>query len=256
MRTIATIVAPILAFFVMLLIYTKAVGPIPFSVNSITTTKSDTFNVTGEGMVAAKPDIATLTAGISAQAPTVKSAQDQVSLNINKVSEAIKKLGVEEKDIQTQNYQINPNYDFQGSTQRITGYSASTNLAVKVRNINLINQVIDEATANGANQVGSISFDVDDEPVGSQTLSTKTKLENEARQKAVADAKNKAENAAKIAGFRLGKIVNYSENFEGIPQPTRAMTLAAPGGGPKNETAVEPGSSEVKVVVTLSYEIF
>lgn len=255
MKPIVTLLAPILVFFILLFLYTKIAGPIPFSVNSITTTKSDTFNVTGEGTVAAKPDIATLTVGISAEALTVKAAQDQVNLNINKVSEAIKKLGVEEKDIQTQNYQINPNYDFQGSTQRITGYSASTNLSIKVRKIDLINQVIDEATANGANQVGSISFDVDDEPVGSQTLSTKTKLENEARQKAVAAARKKAEDAAKIAGFRLGRIVNYSEGFDGGPVPMPLRAMSAPGGGEKLDTAIEPGSSEIKVVVTLSYEL-
>lgn len=244
-KSVATIIAPILIFFILLFLYTKIAGPIPFSVNSITTTKSDTFNVTGEGTVAAKPDIATLIVGISAQALTVKAAQDQVNLNINKVSEAIKKLGVEEKDIQTQNYQINPNYDFQGSTQRITGYSASTNLSIKVRKIDLINQVIDEATANGANQVGSISFDVDD----------KTKLENEARQKAVAAARKKAEDAAKIAGFRLGRIVNYSEGFDGGPVPMPLRAIAAPGGGEKIDTTIEPGSSEIKVVVTLSYEL-
>ncbi|EKD84743.1 MAG: hypothetical protein ACD_38C00166G0004, partial [uncultured bacterium] len=156
MKTYAILAIPILAFFVMLFVYTKAVGPIPFSVSSVTTSKTDTFNVTGEGIVVAKPDIATLSVGITAQASTVKTAQDQISSAINKVSDAIKKLGIEQKDIQTQNYQINPNYDFQGPTQRITGYSASTNLSIKVRNIDLVNQVIDSATENGANQVGGI----------------------------------------------------------------------------------------------------
>lgn len=245
MRSIITLVTPILIFFLLLFVYTKVVGPIPFSVNSVTTTKSDTFNVTGEGSVAAKPDIATLNVGIQAQGSTVKAAQDQINATINKVAEAIKKLGVEQKDIQTTNYNINPNYDFQGNIQRITGYSASTNLTIKVRNIDLVNQVIDQATGSGANQVGGISFDVDD----------KTKVENEARQKAVAAAKTKAESAAKIAGFKLSRLVNYSENFEGGPRPIPLrMSVGAPD-AEKLETAVEPGSSEIKVVVTLSYEI-
>ena len=140
---------------------------------------------------------------------------------------------------------INPNYDYQNNTQRITSYSASTNLTIKVRNIDQVNQVIDVATANGANQIGAISFDVDD----------KTKVENDARVKAVADAKKKAESAAKIAGFRLGKMVNYSENFGGSPQPVRALSAQMAGGGP-GDTKIEPGSSEIKVIVTLSYEIF
>ena len=245
MKSVAVLITPILIFFVLLFIYTKIAGPIPFSVSSVTTTKSDTFNVIGEGIVAAKPDIATLNVGIQAQGSTVKAAQDQINTAINKVSEAIKKLGVEQKDIQTTNYNINPNYDFQAGTQRIIGYSASTNLSIKVRNIDLVNQVIDEATANGANQVSGVSFDVDD----------KTKVENEARQKAVDADKTKAENAAKIAGFKLGRMVNYSENFEGGPRPMPLrMSVGAPD-AENLETAVEPGSSEIKVIVTLSYEI-
>lgn len=237
--------AVLVAFFVLLFIYTKVVGPIPFSVNSITTTKSDTFNVTGEGKVLMKPDVATLSIGISAQGNTVKAAQDQINAAINRVSEAIKKLGVDGKDIQTTNYNINPTYDYQSGSQRITGYSASTNLSIKVRNIDLVNQIIDAATANGANQVGGISFEVDD----------KSKVENEAREEAVETAKKKAESAAKIAGFRLGRIVNYSESFGGEPRPIPFRTSVGAPAAEQLETAVEPGSSEIRVVVTLSYEI-
>ncbi len=244
-KSIATVIASILIFFVLLFAYTKIARPIPFSVNSVTTAKTDTFNVTGEGTVDAKPDIATLNVGISAQGTTVKTVQEQINTAINKVAGAIKSLGVDQKDIQTSNYNINPTYDYTGSTQRITGYTASTNLAIKVRNLDLVNQVIDQATANGANQVGGITFDVDD----------KTKVEDEARQKAVEAARKKAENAAKIAGFRLGRLVNYSESFEGEPRPIPLrMSVGAPD-AEKLETAVEPGSSEIRVIVTLSYEI-
>ena len=238
-------VIAVTSFFTLLLIYTKLFGPIPFSVNSITTTKSDTFQVSGEGKVTYIPDVAMVTVGVLANGQTVKATQDQLNSSINKVSAAIKNLGVDSKDIQTQNYSINPNYDFTGTNQRITGYSANSNLYIKVREIDKANGVIDAATQAGANQVGSISFDIDE----------KTRLQNEAREKAVEDAKSKAENAAKIAGFRLGRIVNYSENFGGVvpPMPIRTLTLE------KADTAVltqvEPGSSEVIVNVTLSYEI-
>lgn len=245
MKTAATVAVPVIAFFVLLFIYTKLAGPVPFSVTSVTTTKTDTFNVSGEGVAEAKPDIATVTVGIESRGNTVKSAQDQINAVINKVSAAIKELGVEQKDIRTQNYNINPTYDYQSGTQKITGYTASTNLFIKVRNIDLVNQVIDQATANGANQVGGVSFDVDD----------KTKAENEARQKAVASAKSKAENAAKIAGFKLGRMVNYSENFTPDIRPYPMMAVGAPGVA-KQDTAVEPGSSKIKVAVTLSFEIF
>ncbi len=230
-------------FFILLFTFTKLFGPIPFSVNSVTTTKSSTFDVTGEGKVTATPDVALVTVGIQANGSTVKAAQDQINSTINKVSEAVKKLGIGSKDIKTTNYSINPSYDFTNS-QKITGYSASTNLSIKVRQLDKANSVIDSATSNGANQVGGISFDIDD----------KTKLENEARQKAVDEAKKKALEAAKISGFKLGRIINYSENFGGLPRPI-PMLQAADIKAQGSPTQIEPGSAEITVIVTLSYEI-
>lgn len=232
-------------FFTLLFIFTKLFGPIPFSVNSITTTKSDTFNVTGEGKVTIKPDIAFISVGIQANGSSVKSVQEQINSVINKVSESVKGLGVDSKDIQTRNYSINPDYDYTGGNQRIKGYIASTNLSIKVREIDKVNEVIDAATGNGANQVGGISFDVDD----------RTKAENEARQKAVEEAKKKAQNAASIAGFKLGRIINYSESFAGYPGPIPLTKTQDAIGGLENPTRVEPGSTDVTVVVTLSYEL-
>src|SRR5687768_6592189 len=138
----------ILTFFLLLFLYTKFLGPIPFTVNSVTTQKSTTFDVMGEGKVVVKPDVATVTVGIQANGATVNTVQEQINSVINKVSSAVKNLGVDEKDIQTTNYNINPDYDFTGGTQRIKGYTASTNLLVKVRQTDKANQVIDVATQN------------------------------------------------------------------------------------------------------------
>lgn len=232
------------AFFTLLLIYTKLVGPIPFSVNSIITTKSDTFQVSGEGVVEVKPDVALVTVGVSANGSTVKAAQDQLNGAINKVSQAVKQLGVSDKDIKTTNYNINPTYDYLSGSQKTTGFTASSNLSIKVRQIDKANSIIDAATQSGANQVGGVSFDVDD----------KTKAENEAREKAVAVAKKKSEQAARIAGFRLGRIINYQENFGGypVPLPYAIGTTESKSSPP---TQIEPGSNEIRVTVTLSFEI-
>lgn len=234
----------IVFFFVLLFIYTKIAGPIPFYVTSVTTQKNTTFDVSGEGSVFVVPDVARVSVGISANAPTVKGAQDQMNAAINKVSQAVKALGVDSKDIQTTNYNINPTYDYTAGSQKITGYSASTNLSIKVRKIEKVNNVIDAATQAGANQVGGVSFDVDD----------KTKAENDARQKAIADAKSKAETAAKEGGFSLGRLINYSENSQSPILP-RAMAVGAVGKADSNATQVETGTNEIKISVTLSYEI-
>lgn len=236
----------ILVFFAALFIYTKLAGPIPFSVTSVTTTKTDTFSVSGEGKATVSPDIAVVQAGVQTQGATAKQAQDQLNKSINAVSEAVKKAGIAAKDIQTSNYSVYPNYDYNGGQQKIIGYHANSTLTIKVREIDRANSVLDAATANGANQVGGISFDVDD----------KTKAENEARTKAVAEAKKKAEDAAKIAGFRLGRIINYQEGFGGGPVPmayaARDTEMAKTQANP---TQVEPGSQDITITVTLSYEI-
>lgn len=231
-------------FFILLFTFTKVFGPIPFSINSVNTTKSTTFDVTGEGKVTSIPDAAMITIGVQESGLTVKEAQNKLNSSINKVSEVVKKLGIDSKDIQTTNYNINPEYDYSNDSQRIKAYSANTNLQIKVRQLENVNSVIDIATANGANQIGGISFDIND----------KSKLENEARQKAVLETKKKAADASKIAGFKLGKIINYSENIgsSSLP-PIRAMAIEkAIGGAP---TKVETGTTDITVSVTLSYEI-
>lgn len=236
-----TTMKAIAVFFIALFAYTKLVGPIPFSVNSVITTKTDTFTATGEGKATAIPDIAVISVGVTAQGSTVKQVQEALNTKINAVTAAVKKIGVSDKDMQTTNYNISPNYDYQISMQRITGYQANTNLTIKVRDLDRANDVIDSSTAAGANQVGGVSFDVSD----------KTKAESEAREKAVTEAKEKAAQAAKIAGFSLGRIINYTENFGGsMPMPMYAKADMA-----RESTQIEPGSSEITVTVSLSYEI-
>lgn len=234
----------VLSFFTIFLVYTKLAGPIPFSVNSVTT-KSTTFDVTGEGKVNVSPDIANVSAGIRAQAQTVKAAQGQINTVVSKVTDAIKGLGIEAKDIKTANYNINPDIDYSTGSQKVVGYTATTTLSIKVRDLDKVNGVIDAATAAGANEINGIGFDVDD----------KSKAENEAREKAVADARQKAEDAAKIAGFKLGRIINYSENFGGYPGPVPFRMSAEVVKDAATPTQVEPGSSEIVVNVTLSFEI-
>lgn len=235
----------LIIFFILLFAYTKFVGPIPFQINSTSTTKSTTFDVTGEGKALIKPDFAIVSAGVSANGLTTKEAQDKINQTINKVSEGIKTLGVDPKDIQTANYNINPTYDYQTGSQKITGYSGNTNLTIKVRNIDNVGKIIDSATLNGANNVSNLGFDTADKSV----------VENEARVKAVAVAKKKAEDASKITGFKLGKIINYSENFGGYPTIRPLMVGASVDKANSPETNLEPGSNEVRVNVTLSFEI-
>jgi uncharacterized protein len=239
----------VLVFFALLFGFTKLLGPIPFDVNSITTTKSESFSVTGEGRVDAKPDSATVRLGVVSKAPTSEGAQNLLNTNINKVITAVKQLGVPAENIKTENYNIYPEYNQtitlrDGDKNNISGYTANTNISITVDTAELANKVIDAGTSNGANQVGGVDFQVKD----------KTAALNEAREEAVADAKKKAEDASRIAGFKLGRIINYSEGGGGgYPVPMYAKAEDARAGGAP--TQVEPGTNEIVISVTLSYEI-
>ncbi len=229
-------------FFVILFIYTKIAGPIPFAINSITTTKSTTFDVTGQGKVTIKPDSTTISAGVSATGATTSVVQNQINSLINAVTTAVKNVGIDSKDIQTANYNINPTYNYSEGTQKITGYTANTTLTIKVNDLTKANAVIDAVTAAGATNVNSRGF----------SNSDSTNAENQARQLAIADAKKKAQDIANIAGFHLGKIINYSENSGGSPRQFDVSSLKVGGG---TGTNIEPGTNEVTINITLSYQI-
>lgn len=239
----------VIVFFLSLFAFTKLVGPIPFSINSITTQKSDFFTVTGVGKATVTPDVAIINVGVTAQGATVKLAQKELNTKMDAIAKAVKQLSIDTKDIKTANYSINPRYDYQSTTQRIVGYDANSSLTIKVRDMDRVNDVVDASTANGANQVGGISFDVDD----------RTKIENEARELAVADAKKKADTAAKIAGFALGRIVNYQEGANGSPRSPELMyakAMPADGAGDAAvASTIEPGANEITIHVSLSYEL-
>lgn len=256
-------------------------GPgLPLSVNSITTNKNDVFSVTGEGRVSVKPDIAEVNFGVATTGQTVAVVQSQSNEAINKVVEEIKKLGIADADIKTTNYNIYPQYDTQGAavpltvaaapamdtmavrdiamsaepvmvtmpapsgrTPRITGYGMNVNIVVTVRDLTKVNQVIDTATANGANQVSNISFTVDDEE----------KYQAEARKLAIDDAKSKANELAGAAGLRLGKVVGVYESPVYYGRDVM-MSAKAEGMGGAGSTALQPGSTEIATQVTLNYE--
>ncbi len=232
-------------FFVGVYLYFKLAGPIPFSFTSTVVNQEDAFTVTGEGEVIAQPDIAFVVVAVEKNGNSPQEAQSQINQVISQITQRLSALGIDvDQDVKTSSYNIMPNYDWSESVRRIVDYQASSSLSVKVRDIGQINEVIDQSTAGGANRIGSVSFDVED----------KEGLFDEARQIAVEQAKRKAQQAAKNAGFRLGKIVNYSESSPGDyfqPIYAREMMLedsAVP-------TDVQTGATEIKINVSLSFQI-
>lgn len=210
----------------------------------------DKYSVSATGCVFAKPDIANLTVGFKTEVK--KTAAEAVQENSEKMNEIIKELkalDIEAKDIKTTNYNLNPIYDWtQNKGQVLKGYQVLQNVSIKIRDLDIIGKAIAKTSEKGANQIGNINFTIDDEE----------ELKEQARDEAIAKAKEKAKAVAKSTGMKLGKIVNVVENQ--YYSPTRSdyaktMDLGIGGGGEIEAPEIETGENEVKVEVTVVYEV-
>ena len=238
----------VLFIFLFLYLFAKLFGPIPFSVNSINTTKTDLFNVQGEGEATAVPDTAIMSIGVTKSSAKVDAAQNEVNSLVNAIIEELRILEIDKTKIKTTNYTISPNYNYTNGENAITNYSATQNIRVEVTPIDKENRVMDIASAKGSNILGDIQFTVNEKD--------KSTLEKKAREDAINKAKKKAQEIAMASGIRLGKLVNVfvMENAN-IIQPIYADTLKAmPDQIDERETQLQPGENTVRVSVTLSYE--
>lgn len=238
----------VLFIFVFLYLFTKLLGPIPFSVNSINTTKTDLFTVQGLGEETAVPDTVYMNVGVTKSASTVKSAQDQVNSAVNNITQNLKNLGIEEKKIKTTNFSIHPNYDYSDGKESFRDYKVTQNLRIEVTPVEKANEALDLASENGANMVGDLQFTINDDK--------REVLENKAREKAVKKAKEKAGRIARSAGIKLGRIINVQDAGNNYyPQPYYDNLRALPGAEEAaQKTELQPGETTIRVTVTLSYE--
>jgi uncharacterized protein YggE len=247
--SIAQISAIVIVSALGIILVTRVVGGPSLSINQISTNTRSTFDAKGEAKIVTEPDQAEVRLGIAVNESTVKVAQDRANGIINAINAKMGELGIDKKNIKTENYSLYPNYDYQpGSNQRITGYAVNANLVITIQDFTTLNQAIDAATSVGANQIGGISFSLSDDK--------KKEIEEKARTEAIADAKDRAENLASIAGMRLGKIVNITEQPQPndqypVPMMAKAEGMGGGGGAPTN---VEPGSTTYTYNVVLSYE--
>jgi len=250
---IETIAAPLIttvSIFILLGAYTKLVGPLPLTINSVQTTKANFFQAQGVGEETAIPNTAELSFAVTKTANSVLDAQNQTNLAITAILGKLKTLGVEDKNIKTTQYSITPQFNItRPLVQKAQSYTVTQNLEVKVAPLDKANQAIDAATSNGANMIGNLSLILDD--------TSKQQLQNKAREEAVQNAKTKAETLAKAAGIHLGRIVDIQENTEKQPPVMQPMMAAAqPAGAADASTTITPGENTVSVSVTLSYETY
>lgn len=217
----------------------------------------NTISVTGEGEVVAIPDVATLSFAATAESKTVSDAQTQVTERMEAILSGLKGLGVEDKDIKTTDYSIQPKYVYSSSICSSTycppsrqiqdGYTVRHVVSVKIRNTENVGQTITLLGEKKASNVSNVSFEIDDAD----------DLLGEARDLAIADAKIKARLLAKELGVRLIRVIGFYENTEGEPIPY--YNEAFGGDSLKSLPAVAPsvplGENIVRIKATILYEI-
>lgn len=240
------------------------VALIAYSYNTIKQAKyvkdSPIITVSGYGEVFAKPDIATFSFSIESKEADANTAQDKASETMKSILEYLAQSGVEEKDVKTENYTLSPQYEYDqvictqwacppAREPKMIGYQVSQSVVVKVRDTAKVGELVSGVGSKGALNVSSVSFTIDDEDA----------LKAEAREKAIADAKEKAKVLAKNLDARIVRMSGYWENQDGgYPMPY-GVGMGGDMINAKSEMSqpaqIPSGENMITSQISISYEI-
>ena len=213
-----------------------------------------TLSVSGQGKISASPDVADINVGVVSEAQTARDALSANNQAMAALTEQLKQRGVAAKDIQTTDINLNPKYSQpprpqpgqiqeQEYTPQIVGYTVTNSVRVTARDLEKLGEILDAVVTAGANQMNGISFRVEQSE----------KLLDEARKRAVAEARRKAEQLCGEIGMVLGAPIQVSEGGGYVPPPRpmmgRAMMMA------DEAVPVSPGEQELSVSVQIVFEI-
>ena len=200
------------------------------------------ISVTGEATVSVPSDMAQIEGGVTSEAKTAREASEANNAAMGKVLLALKGAGIEEKDFQTSRLSLQPQTGSKSTgPSAIVSYRASNRVTIRLRDVTKVAGVIDTLVGAGANDIGGINF----------TVSKASKLLDEAREQALADARRKAEIYAKAAGVALGAPLSISEENSPGPTPFRARIAA----GMAVSAPVAQGEETLSVTVNVSWAI-
>lgn len=210
--------------------------------------ESRSIHVTGSGSVTGEPDLATLYLGVSVEKTSVEEAREEAASAMTAVIDALKSNDIAEKDIQTENFSIYPQYNYTDNGRVLRGYRVTNTVNAKVRELDSLSDVIDDATAAGGDIVviNSIQFMIEDP----------TPLQTQARTLAVKNAEAKAQTLAEAGGVTLGKPITITETSRSASPPValaEAAEFAADSA--RSSTPIEAGELTVTINVTIVYEI-
>ena len=204
------------------------------------------ITVSSTADVAGTPDTLKLDLAVTARAGTVTKALDQANAAATKVQDSLRHNGVAAKDLQTTDLRVQPEYSYPSNgTPVLQGYTVSEGITARLRDLGRAGSAISAAAsaAGNAARIDGIQLD----------LSDSSKLVAAARDKAMADAKTKAEQYAKAAGRSLGQVVSVTEDVSEPPQVDYSMRAAAGAADAPKSVPIQPGSQDVGVSVTVVY---
>lgn len=241
---------PYSIILILLIIGSTILGTVSLLRDRIVNPERNQISIRSQGKIYAKPDIAQVKFGVkTATKPEAAQAANEGAKKMNQVIAGLKSLGIKESDIQTTTFDLRPVYSYpEGSGKRVLdGYELYQEVSTKIRNLDKIGEAIKLAAQEGANQLGNINFTIDDPD----------ELKEQARTKAIAKAKAKAEKIAQDTGIKLGKLVNVIENDYYVPSPTPLYKSYGAEYAMDASVApnVEAGEMEIKMEVTLVYKV-
>ncbi len=209
-----------------------------------------TISVSAEGKTVVVPDIAKINFSVVTEGiDTVKISEENIK-KMNEAIEFVKAEGIESKDIQTAGYNLSPKYEYDESKKKsfISGYTLTQTVYIKIRDFSKISSILGALPGFGINDISSLSFDVENQDDSLRV----------ARDQAFEKAFAKAKEMAKKNGVRIKRVITFTEYLNNYPLYTKSMSYGI-GGGMAAESApapsIEPGSQEVAVNVSITYEI-
>ncbi len=252
-RMFASIALAMLALFLLVASFAELKG---YHYIGSGVTATNTITVSGEGDVFAVPDTATFTVSVIETGKDVTTAQTAANKKGNDIVDYLKAQGIDEKDIQTTDYNVQPQYEYSNAVcsggycppgkQTLTGFQVSETFTVKVRDTTKAGTLLAGVGTRGASSVSSLSFTIDDQDA----------LEAQARDKAIAQAKTKADALAKSLGVSVVRVVGFNENgsqpiYYAKMSAGVAMDAAAPSAAP----TIAVGQNKITSDVSVTYEI-
>ncbi len=201
--------------------------------------------VVGEGVASAAPNTAEVRAGVVTEASTAAAAVEANNKAMNRVMESLSAAGIPAKDVQTESLSVTPRHRSGSQGRRdaeIVGYVVTNRVRLVVRDLDRMGTILDDLVRQGANQLYGVQFSGGDP----------AQLIDEARGKAMADARRKADLYTQAAGVRVGRVLRIEEGFVAEPRPRVMRSLAAVG---EAGMPVAPGELDFPARVTVTYEI-